>query len=127
MANEPIQTDEVVARLSRFGECAIVHLRTGVEVWLSHEPANEREPYSILARLDAIPSNSQLGEALQLGFVLRRSVDDTAYELERRCFGARAAAHNALILARVLAGSSSDERFWLTSIDHDRRDESPAD
>jgi hypothetical protein len=123
VADELLQADEVVAQLSG-GECAVVHEATGTEVWIFHEAGNGSEPYHIKAPLPDVPKRAVLVQALPLGFAL--TSDDSSlgpvFQLQRRCFGVRAAAHKALGLARILAGAPSDARLWITTTEYDNRE-----
>lgn len=125
--SEPLQTEEVVQQVSRCGECAIVHVETGTEVHVFHEVANEREPYWIRSTFPDIPENELLREALRLGFILTsiESSRGSVYQLERRCFGIRAAAIHALTLARMMPRVRVDAWMWLTGYEHDYRDDPP--
>jgi hypothetical protein len=124
---EPLQTDEVDKFLREAGECALVHMPSGVQVVATNDSASERAPWRVSYLHHEILDRAILERALALGFELSAwpASSDPVYELSRTCFGVRAAAIKALLLARMLPGVPEDAWLWLTIVDGDQRDDPP--
>lgn len=117
---EPLQTDEVVKALRECGDCAITHVPTDTTVRVLTDGRNEQAPWLIEYEHYDILDKPVLKQALELGLELGAVIlDQTRYVLHRNCFGIRAAAIKALLLARLLPGVPENAWLWITARDTD--------
>jgi hypothetical protein len=129
MEAEPLQTDEVEKLLRTVGECALVHMPSGIEVVVAADELNERAPWRVFYLHHEILDAAVLERALALGFALSAwpTTAQPIYELSRNVFGVRAAAIKALLLTRMLPGVSENAWLWPTICESDLREEPPPD